>query len=158
MQGSRDIMAVTSVFSATLLKRKCYWSRNDRNTSSPIGNGKPDRQQPIKFMNMEPNNLNEWWGGQPDELKQAFSLFPDRRWEGADLHLLNNIRNYCHLKKEGLLFEDDRSMLSEIVSEPGRCGACAVQTEGRSKTCAIRTGLFWKSTMSSSTGYTMNWK
>lgn len=42
-------------------------------------------------MNMEPNNLNEWWGGQPDELKQAFSLFPDRRWEGADLHLLNNI-------------------------------------------------------------------
>ena len=39
-------------------------------------------------MNMEPNNLNEWWGGQPDELKQAFSLFPDRRWEGADLHLL----------------------------------------------------------------------
>lgn len=26
---------------------------------------------------MEPNNLNEWWGGQPDGLKQAFSLFPD---------------------------------------------------------------------------------
>ena len=30
---------------------------------------------------MEPNNLNEWWGGQPDGLKQAFSLFPDGRWE-----------------------------------------------------------------------------
>ena len=27
---------------------------------------------------MEPNNLNEWWGGQPDGLKQAFSLFS--RW------------------------------------------------------------------------------
>ncbi|MCS2302377.1 hypothetical protein NXX23_06710 [Bacteroides ovatus] len=107
---------------------------------------------------MEPNNLNEWWGGQPDELKQAFSLFPDRRWEGADLHLLNNIRNYCHLKKEGLLSEDDRSMLSEIVSELVPMRSCAVQTEGRSKTCAIRTGLFWKSTRSSSTGYTMNWK
>ena len=26
---------------------------------------------------MEPNNLNEWWDGQPDGLKQAFSLFPD---------------------------------------------------------------------------------
>ena len=73
---------------------------------------------------MEPNNLNEWWGGQPDELKQAFSLFPDRRWEGADLHLLNNIRNYCHLKKEGLLSEDDRSMLSEIVSELADAELC----------------------------------
>lgn len=68
--------------------------------------------------------MNEWWGGQPDELKQAFSLFPDRRWEGADLHLLNNIRNYCHLKKEGLLFEDDRSMLSEIVSELADAELC----------------------------------
>lgn len=73
---------------------------------------------------MKPNNLNEWWGGQPDELKQAFSLFPDRRWEGADLHLLNNIRNYCHLKKEGLLSEDDRSMLSEIVSELADAELC----------------------------------
>ncbi len=27
-------------------------------------------------MNMEPKSLNEWWGGQPDELKQAFSFFP----------------------------------------------------------------------------------
>ena len=46
---------------------------------------------------MEPNNLNEWWGGQPDGLKQAF---------------------YCLLKKGGLLPEDkDRSMLSEIVCE-----------------------------------------
>lgn len=36
-------------------------------------------------MNMEPNNLNEWWAGQPDELKQAFTLFPDKRWEECDL-------------------------------------------------------------------------
>ena len=42
----------------------------------------------------------------------------------ADLHLLNNIRNYCHLKKEGLLFEDDRSMLSEIVSELADAELC----------------------------------
>ena len=49
---------------------------------------------------MEPNNLNEWWGGQPDGLKQAFSLFPDGRWKEADLYLRINIRNYCLLKKE----------------------------------------------------------
>lgn len=67
---------------------------------------------------MEPNNLNEWWGGQPDGLKQAFSLFPDGRWKEADLYLRINIRNYCLLKKGGLLPEDkDRSMLSEIVCE-----------------------------------------
>lgn len=48
---------------------------------------------------MEPNNLNEWWGGQPDGLKQAFSLFPDGRWKEADLYLRINIRNYCLLKK-----------------------------------------------------------
>lgn len=51
---------------------------------------------------MEPNNLNEWWGGQPDGLKQAFSLFPDGRWKEADLYLRINIRNYCLLKKGGL--------------------------------------------------------
>lgn len=67
---------------------------------------------------MEPNNLNEWWGGQPDGLKQAFSLFPDGRWKEADLYLRINIRNYCLLKKGGLLPEDkDRSMLNEIVCE-----------------------------------------
>ena len=72
----------------------------------------------LKLMNMEPNNLNEWWGGQPDGLKQAFSLFPDRRWEEADLYLRINIRNYCLLKRGGMLPEDkDRSMLSEIVCE-----------------------------------------
>ena len=84
---------------------------------------------------MEPNNLNEWWGGQPDGLKQAFSLFPDGRWKEADLYLRINIRNYCLLKK-----------------------GCDVQMERHSKTCAIRTGLFWKSTRNCSTGYTMNWK
>ncbi len=62
--------------------------------------------------------MNEWWGGQPDGLKQAFSLFPDGRWKEADLYLRINIRNYCLLKKGGLLPEDkDRSMLSEIVCE-----------------------------------------
>ena len=35
---------------------------------------------------MEPNNLNEWWGGQPDGLKQAFSLFPDGRWKDCLLY------------------------------------------------------------------------
>lgn len=30
--------------SATLPKQKRYWRRNDRNTSPPIGNGKPNRQ------------------------------------------------------------------------------------------------------------------
>lgn len=44
---------------------------------------------------MEPNNLNEWWAGQPDELKQAFTLFPDKRWEECDLFLRIAIRNYC---------------------------------------------------------------
>ena len=83
--------------------------------------------------------MNEWWGGQPDELKQAFSLFPDRRWEGADLHLLNNIRNYCHLKKEGLLSEDDRSMLSEIVSELADAELCRRSEERRvGKECRSR--------------------
>ena len=107
---------------------------------------------------MEPNNLNEWWGGQPDGLKQAFSLFPDGRWKEADLYLRINIRNYCLLKKGGLLPEDkDRSMLSEIVCELADT-SCAVQMERHSKTCAIRTGLFWKSTRNCSTGYTMNWK
>ena len=62
--------------------------------------------------------MNEWWGEQPDGLKQAFSLFPDRRWEEADLYLRINIRNYCHLKKDRLLSEDkERSMLIGIVCE-----------------------------------------
>ena len=104
---------------------------------------------------MEPNNLNEWWGGQPDGLKQAFSLFPDGRWKEADLYLRINIRNYCLLKKGGLLPEDkDRSMLSEIVCELADTELC----RANGKTCAIRTGLFWKSTRNCSTGYTMNWK
>lgn len=51
-------------------------------------------------MNMEPKSLNEWWDKQPDELKQAFTFFPDERWEEADLYLRINIRNYCCLKKK----------------------------------------------------------
>lgn len=44
--------------------------------------------------------------------------FPDGRWKEADLYLRINIRNYCLLKKGGLLPEDkDRSMLNEIVCE-----------------------------------------
>ena len=50
---------------------------------------------------MEPKNLNEWWAEQPEGLKQAFTLFPDELWEGADLYLRINIRNYCCLKKTG---------------------------------------------------------
>ena len=38
------IRAVTFVLSATLPKQKRYWRRNARNTSPPIGNGKPNRQ------------------------------------------------------------------------------------------------------------------
>ena len=67
---------------------------------------------------MESDKLNEWWAGQPDELKQAFSLFPDNRWCESDLYLRINIRNYCHLKAGKLLPEDkERSMLGEIVCE-----------------------------------------
>lgn len=67
---------------------------------------------------MEQNNLNEWWDGQPDELKQAFSLSPDGRWKEADLYLRINIYNYCLLKKGGLLPEDkERAMLIGIVCE-----------------------------------------
>lgn len=67
-------------------------------------------------MTMEADKLNEWWAGQPDELKQAFSLFPDKRWCEADLYLRTNIRNYCHLKAGKPLSEDkERSMLGEIV-------------------------------------------
>lgn len=76
-------------------------------------------------MNMEPDNLNEWWGGQPDGLKQAFSLFPDGRWEEADLYLRINIRNYCLLKKGGLLPEDkERSMLIGIICELANMELC----------------------------------
>ena len=79
---------------------------------------------------MEPKNLNEWWAEQPEGLKQAFALFPDELWEGADLYLRINIRNYCHLKKDGLLPEDkERSMLSEIVCELADTELC--RTSGR---------------------------
>lgn len=107
---------------------------------------------------MEPNNLNEWWGGQPDGLKQAFSLFPDGRWKEADLYLRINIRNYCLLKKEGCFPKTRTARCSARLSVSLLIRSCAVQMERHSKTCAIRTGLFWKSTRNCSTGYTMNWK
>lgn len=67
---------------------------------------------------MEPKILNEWWDKQPDGLKQAFSLYPDKRWKESDLFLKINIRNYCYLKKDRLLTEDkERTMLGEIVCE-----------------------------------------
>ena len=62
--------------------------------------------------------MNEWWAGQPDELKRAFTLFPAGRWEECDLFLRIAIRNYCCLKEGRLLPEDkERPMLSEIVCE-----------------------------------------
>ena len=102
--------------------------------------------------------MNEWWGGQPDGLKQAFSLFPDGRWKEADLYLRINIRNYCLLKKGGLLPEDkDRSMLSEIVCELADTELCRANGKTLEDMCDTD-GLFWKSTRNCSTGYTMNWK
>lgn len=78
-------------------------------------------------MNMEPNNLNEWWARQPDELKQAFTLFPDKRWEECDLFLRIAIRNYCCLKEGRLLPEDkERPMLGEIVCELADMELCRV--------------------------------
>lgn len=76
---------------------------------------------------MEPKNLNEWWAEQPEGLKQAFTLFPDELWEGADLYLRINIRNYCCLKKDGLLPEGkERPMLIEIVSELADMELCRI--------------------------------
>lgn len=54
---------------------------------------------------MEPKILNEWWDKQPDGLKQAFSLYPDKRWKESDLFLKINIRNYCYLKKKDCLLK-----------------------------------------------------
>ncbi len=82
---------------------------------------------------MEPNNLNEWWGGQPDGLKQAFSLFTDGRWKEADLYLRINIRNYCLLKKGGLLPEDRTARCSARLSVSWPIRSCAVQMERHSK-------------------------
>lgn len=76
---------------------------------------------------MEPKNLNEWWAEQPEGLKRAFTLFPDELWEGADLYLRINIRNYCCLKKDGLLPEGkERPMLIEIVSELADMELCRI--------------------------------
>ena len=76
---------------------------------------------------MEPNDLNEWWAGQPDELKRAFTLFPAGRWEECDLFLRIAIRNYCCLKEGRLLPEDkERPMLSEIVCELADLELCRV--------------------------------
>ena len=62
---------------------------------------------------MEPKILNEWWNKQPDGLKQAFSLYPDKRWKESDLFLKINIRNYCYLKKTDCL----------LKTKSGRCSA-----------------------------------
>lgn len=79
---------------------------------------------------METKNLNGWWAEQPDELKQAFSLFPDECWEEADLYLKINIHNYCYLKKDGALTEDkERPMLIEIVCELADAELC--RTNGK---------------------------
>lgn len=76
---------------------------------------------------MEPKNLNEWWEKRPDGLKRAFLLFPDKRWKEADLFLRISIRNYCCLKKDGLLPEDrERTMLSEIVCELADMELCRI--------------------------------
>ncbi|WP_370794999.1 hypothetical protein [Bacteroides stercorirosoris] len=76
---------------------------------------------------MEPNDLNEWWAGQPEELKRAFTLFPDKRWEECDLFLRIAIRNYCCLKKGRLLPEDkERPMLGEIACELADMELCRV--------------------------------
>lgn len=76
---------------------------------------------------MEPNDLNEWWAGQPDELKRAFTLFPTGRWEECDLFLRIAIRNYCCLKEGRLLPEDkERPMLSEIACELADLELCRI--------------------------------
>lgn len=78
-------------------------------------------------MNMKPEKLNGWWAGQPDELKRAFTLFPDKRWEECDLFLRSAIHNYCCLKEERQLPEDEeRPMLGEIVCELADMELCRV--------------------------------
>lgn len=85
---------------------------------------------------MEPKDLNEWWTEQPEGLKQAFTLFPDELWEGADLYLRINIRNYCSLKKEKLLPEDkEHSMLIEIVSELADMELCRINKKTLDEMC-----------------------
>ncbi|WP_289227533.1 hypothetical protein [Parabacteroides goldsteinii] len=85
---------------------------------------------------MEPNSLNEWWGKQPDELKQAFTLFPDARREESDLYLRTNIRNYCCLKKDRLLSEDkERSILIEIVCELADVELCRINKKTLDEMC-----------------------
>ena len=85
---------------------------------------------------MEPKNLNEWWEKQPDGLKQAFLLFPDKRWKEADLFLRISIRNYCCLKKDGLLPEDrERTMLSEIVCELADMELCHITGKSLEDMC-----------------------
>lgn len=85
---------------------------------------------------MEPKNLNEWWAQQPDELKRVFTLFPDERWEKADLYLKIDIRNYCCLKKDKLLPEDkDRSMLIGIVSELADMELCRTNEKALDEMC-----------------------
>ena len=85
---------------------------------------------------MEPNSLNEWWGKQPDELKQAFTLFPDARREESDLYLRTNIRTYCCLKKDRLLSEDkERSILIEIVCELADVELCRINKKTLDEMC-----------------------
>lgn len=85
---------------------------------------------------MEPKNLNEWWEKQPDRLKRAFLLFPDKRWKEADLFLRISIRNYCCLKKNGLLPEDrEHTMLSEIVCELADTELCRINGKTIEEMC-----------------------
>ena len=107
---------------------------------------------------MEPKSLNKWWTQQPDELKQAFTLFPDERWEEAGLSLKIDVRNYCCLKKDRLLPEEkDRSMLIEIVCELADMELCRTNKRHSMK-CVMRTGYFWKNIKTNSTKYTTDWK
>lgn len=85
---------------------------------------------------MEPKNLNEWWEKQPDGLKRAFALFPDKRWKEAGLSLKINIRNYCCLKKDNLLpGNKERTMLSEIVCELADTELCRVNGKAIEEMC-----------------------
>lgn len=85
---------------------------------------------------MEPKSLNKWWTQQPDELKQAFTLFPDERWEEAGLFLKIDVRNYCCLKKDRLLPEEkDRSMLIEIVCELADMELCRTNKKTLDEMC-----------------------
>ena len=87
---------------------------------------------------MEPKILNEWWAEQPDGLKQAFTLFPDEIWEGTDLYLRINIRNYCCLKKDRLLPEDkERPMLIGIASELADMELCRTNGKTLDEMCDL---------------------